>query len=317
MKGLTNCGNTCYLNAALQCLLYCPPLTNYILAGWADKDLLKRRSNACALANEYVSLAKAYWSQKDPPVLDSRPLWAALCKVQKTFANSQPHDAHEALVAVLKHLHESLGKTPRVHPSPTEESSVDVEAWERHVEREGYSVITELFQGQMESRVTAPGGYSSTTHEHFSGLSLDVGSCGSVAQALQRLLEPTRIEDFRTADGTPPVCATQVKRILYCPLLLVIHLKVLDAQGNKLDKFIDYSTTLDLPCSRYSLFAVCMHNGAHYVAACEAGDRWFLIDDASCQELQQVNSVIQRDAYMLLYKKLPERGEEPRRPATC
>lgn len=30
--GLENLGNTCYLNATLQCLTYTPPLANYMLS---------------------------------------------------------------------------------------------------------------------------------------------------------------------------------------------------------------------------------------------------------------------------------------------
>ena len=36
----------------------------------------------------------------------------------------------------------------------------------------------------------------------------------------------------------------------------------------------------------------------------EVQGRWFALDDASARPMPDVNDVIQRDAYMLLYKRL-------------
>lgn len=306
MKGLANLGNTCYLNAALQCLLYAPPLTNYVLVGLADKDLLRKRINACALATEYFSLTKAYWTDDaSKPVLDPRALWTALCKLHRPFANSQPHDAHEALVALLKHLHDALAKTPRVQPSLAWDR-VDRASWEAQCVAEGYSMLTEVFQGQLECVVEGPGGYSSTTYEHFTGLSLDLDSCATVHQALVKCLEPVQIEGFKLPDGTIRG-VTQTKAFRYPPLVLVLHLKRFEPDGTKIDRFVDYSTDLEVPAAggleRYSLFGVCFHRDGHYVAACEVNNHWFLLDDSNCTQLE-VNSVVQKDAYVLLYKKL-------------
>jgi ubiquitin C-terminal hydrolase len=304
MKGLANLGNTCYLNAALQCLLHTPGLTNYVLSGWADKDLLKKRVNACALAGEYIALTRAYWTRPEPATVDPAGVWAALCKLHKPFANARPHDAHEALVLLLKHLHDALARTPRIEPSHAYDR-VDRAAFDAHVAEDGYSILTELFCGQTECLVADDAGrYSSTTHEHFTGLQLDLEGCSGVAQALARAFAPVRLEGFRPGDGGGAAApATQTRRLVYAPLVLVLHLKRFAPDGAKVDRFLDYPATLDLPAQGvYDLFAAVLHNGDHYVSLCEVRGQWRRMDDADVAPVD-VNAVVSKDAYVLLYKK--------------
>lgn len=300
MKGLQNLGNTCYLNAALQVLLFTPPLANYVLSGLAEKDLFKKRLNACALAREYISLAKAYWGSKDPAAVDTRGVHAALSKIHRTFANSQPHDAHEAWALVVKHLHDAF-TTKKVQSLAS--GQADKEAWDAHSVASGHSMLTEMFQGQMESTITAPGGITSVTHEHFTGLSLDLDAAPpGIAQALARTLDPVQIQGYKLPNGDV-VDATQTKVVRYMPLILMLHLKRFHGTGEKNGKFVDYSTSLDLgTLGMYTLFGVIFHHDGHYTAACEVRDQWYLCDDTVVTKIP-VNSVVQKDAYVLLYKR--------------
>ncbi len=309
MRGLLNAGNTCYLNAALQCVLYVPQLTNYFLSPCANDDLLKKRLNACAVANEYAALVRALWGTPPTEPLSSEALRVALAKVHKTFGNAtMQHDAHEALVALLHTLHDALAKT-----SPIQESlaapHVHLDSWNAH-NKGNYSFLTELFQGQMRVTVAGPG-YVSTSYDHFWDLSLAVdGMTGSVAQAVARHLEPTTVDGFKQGDEYITVDIT--RQFVYLPLILVVHLKRFDNRRNKLDKFVDYAVDMDVPfagsqVAHYQLFAVCLHSGdvagGHYAAMCESHGRWFYLDDASAQPVQDLNAIIQRDAYVLLYRR--------------
>ena len=301
MKGLANLGNTCYLNAALQCLLHTPALTNYVLSEWAEKDLRKQRLNACALAGEYISLTKQYWTAPEPGVLDTRPLWTALAKVHKFFGNGDPHDAHEAVLAVLKHLHDALARTPRIQPSIAYDA-VDRPAWDAHLAKEGYSILSEMCVGQVACTLQGPGGFASTTHEHFHGLSLDIEGCATLGQAVAKSFAPSAIDGFTFPDGS--VAAVEQTRLpVYMPLVLILHLKRFDARGAKVDRFVDYSTALEVPGhGTYDLYAVCFHRDGHYVAACRAATDWLLMDDAAVTPMG-INAVVQKEAYVLFYKK--------------
>lgn len=324
MKGLTNLGSTCYLNTALQCLLYCPPLTNYALSGLAVNDLNKKRLNAGALASEYLALANRYWTASEPGAeghpLDTTALHAALSKLHRPFgATDTPHDCHEALCLLLRHLHDALSKAPRAKPAPSD-GLVAADAWEEHLARTGYSLLTDMFQGQLECSVATQephpqhrhgggvgaGASVSVTHEQFMGLSLDARDASSVDRALKAYLEPTAVT-VTTGSDARACPGVLTKKLLFCPLVLVLHLNRLDDAGRKMDKYVDYTTELDLRHlgpggGMYRLFAVAFHAGDHYTAACEVRDRWYLLDDATASEIP-VNDVIRNQACLLLYKK--------------
>lgn len=310
MRGFVNLGNTCYLNAALQCLLHTPPLTNYVLREIAEQDLYKKRVNACLLANEYISLTKAYWRQPDSRALDPCRLRDALCKLRKQFASQQPHDAHEALEALLAGLHDALARMPRMLNSPAQ-AGVDGEAWEADCRACGYSIVTEVFQGQAECVVRcAEAGHRSVTHEHFRGLSLDVQDDTAVEQAIHAQLRAQPVE-YALPDGRQ-ARALQTRRFLYLPLILVLHLKRCDgaAHGNRAT--VEYPAVLSLASAaaarnEYHLFAACFHRDGHYTVACQSTGEWRVMNDAFVERVDASDVVGDleraRDAYVLLYKK--------------
>jgi ubiquitin C-terminal hydrolase len=321
MRGIQNPGNLCYLISALQCLLFVPQLTNYLLADLHEADKLKKRINACSFLTEYVALVRSTWTSDgngSGTSLNAEALWAALAKVHKTFATRvMQHDAHEALMTVLQVLHDALGRTQRLHNVPSLRF-VDRAAWDAHIAAHGYSLLVEMFQGQMRRTVRWDDG-ESVSFEHFWDLAVSIDGASSVTQAISRHMEPETLPGYTTDDGRS-VTATIHKRFVYAPLVLVVTLKRFDSRRNKLDKFVDYTTEMELPCmaqgtaARYQLTAVCLHSGGtdggHYAAMCTSHGHWFYLDDASVTELTDLNSIIQKDAYLLVYRKEDPVGED-------
>jgi ubiquitin C-terminal hydrolase len=141
---------------------------------------------------------------------------------------------------------------------------------------------------------------------------LAVTDATTLNQCLQRHMAPETVDGFKVDDRV--LQASLTKRFTYLPRILIIHLKRFDGDG-KIDRFIDYPAELNLEeyavpeCAHhYGLFGVCMHHGAandgHYSAVCEVKGQWHVMDDESVTLLGNINDIIQRDAYVLLYKRL-------------
>lgn len=304
MKGLHNLGNTCYLNSALQCLLFCPHLTNYFLHGLYEADANKRKKNASRVVDEYASLVKQYWSgSSGATALDPEPLAAAFRKLWKRFVAGQQHDAHDALHCLLQALHDGTSKTAAATPHSKATAvlrGAALDAWHEH-NRGNYSFVTEVFQGQLRKTV---GG--DVHYEHFMDLSLALtADVKSVAAAIAQHLAPTVPEGSGATVGYQPT---------YLPLALVLHLKRFDNKLQKVERFVDYPVTLDLSSltgrqeDTYALFAVCFHSGqygsGHYVACCNFRNTWYVLNDDSSVVLKDINQLVSSNAYFLIYKKL-------------
>ena len=311
MKGLDNLGQTCFFNAAVQCILFSPNSTNYFLK--CAPDLNPKRKGASTVSQAFVDLARSYWnSGAQGEVADVRPVYDAFCKATRSFKPGQQHDAHEAMVCMLDKLHEGLSRLKPGDLGVAKDPSICGAEWTSSLKQE-CSIVSEVFRGQI--RVTVQGeGYTSVTYDHFTTLSLAVNEASALSGCVQRFMAPETVPDFKEGDKTMQVTLT--KAFTYLPRILVMHLKRFDGSATKLDKFVDYPFELSLSTyaasehvhHHYQLFAVCLHRGTesegHYAACCEANGMWFLLDDQSSQRMENINHVIQRDAYILMYKRL-------------
>jgi hypothetical protein len=191
LVGLYNFGNTCFMNAPLQCLINTLPLTQYFLEGHYHQDI--NRVNPIGskgkVAEEFASLVQTVWDQnRRRPWIIPKALKRVIQEIAPQFTDCNQHDAHEMLVYLLDSLHEDLNCVI-VKPSQTENQTTESlnnravvinevdearEAWHRHLARNN-SIIVSLFHGQLKSRVTCSNStcrYVSITFDPFMYLSV-------------------------------------------------------------------------------------------------------------------------------------------------
>lgn len=98
MKGLENLGETCYFNAALQCLLNIPVLSNAIIRHPYEGD--------CAFTCAYTNLVKTYWTRDY--VVDVEPVLLRFRETFPRFVAGQQHDTQEAIMCIIDILERAL-----------------------------------------------------------------------------------------------------------------------------------------------------------------------------------------------------------------
>ncbi|XP_036452159.1 ubiquitin carboxyl-terminal hydrolase 33 [Colossoma macropomum] len=107
LTGLKNIGNTCYMNAALQALSNCPPLTQFFL----DCGGLVRTDKKPALCKSYQKLITDLWHKNRPSFVVPTNLFQGIKAVNPMFRGYSQQDSQEFLRCLMDQLHEELKET--------------------------------------------------------------------------------------------------------------------------------------------------------------------------------------------------------------
>uniref|UniRef100_A0A183IIS5 ubiquitinyl hydrolase 1 n=1 Tax=Soboliphyme baturini TaxID=241478 RepID=A0A183IIS5_9BILA len=109
--GLTNMGNTCFMNSALQCLSNIPPLTEYFLSGRYEAEINEKNPLGMhgELAKAYANLLQQIWSGNETSFFPRR-FKSTVGRYQPMFSGYQQQDSHELMAFLLDGLHEELNR---------------------------------------------------------------------------------------------------------------------------------------------------------------------------------------------------------------
>jgi len=160
--GLRNLGNTCFMNSTLQCLSNSPGLTEYFIDRKYKQEINFKNPLGWQgrIATSYGDLLSEMWSGEYRSVAP-RTFKEVIGEFQPRFSGYQQHDSSELLSFLLDGLHEDLNRvkekpyTQAVESKGRADLVVARESWHRHLLR-NQSVIVDMFQGQLRSRVVCP-----------------------------------------------------------------------------------------------------------------------------------------------------------------
>uniref|UniRef100_A0A672I6A4 Ubiquitin carboxyl-terminal hydrolase n=1 Tax=Salarias fasciatus TaxID=181472 RepID=A0A672I6A4_SALFA len=116
LTGLKNIGNTCYMNAALQALSNCPPLTQFFL----ECGGLVRTDKKPALCKSYQKLVTDLWHKNRPSYVVPTNLFQGIKAINPMFRGYSQQDSQEFLRCLMDQLHEELKESL---PEPYDQST--------------------------------------------------------------------------------------------------------------------------------------------------------------------------------------------------
>lgn len=306
-RGLFNCGNSCYANAVLQCLMCTKPLMIYLLLRLHSKDCCSKSWCLMCELEQYASTLR----ESGGPLSPSRIL-SNLRNIGCRLGGGTQEDAHE----FLRHLVMSM-----------QAACLDGLGGEKHVEPslQETTLIQQMFGGRLKSKVKCLRCYhESERYENIMDLTLEIhGWVESLQDALTQFTAPEDLDGenmYKCGRCSAYVKARKQLSVHEVPNILTVVLKRFQTgKYGKINKCVTFPDMLDMVPfvtgsgdnpPLYFLYAVVVHVdtenasfSGHYISYVkDMQGTWLRIDDSEVQVVS-VNQVMSEGAYMLFYMR--------------
>ncbi|CAM9721306.1 unnamed protein product [Lampetra planeri] len=274
--GLRNLGNTCFLNATLQCLAYTPPLANYLLL--QEHCSTCQRSDfclMCVMERHVVSTFNNSQTVLTPSVITNN-----ITRIAKHLRIGRQEDAHEFLRYVV--------------------DAMQASCLYGHSELDRYTeattLIYQIFGGYLRSRVECMQCCNdSNTYDTCLDIALYINNSSHLVEAFGEFFNEEILDEYTCARCCHKGKATKTMAIHRLPNVLTVSIKRYNLYGVKINQNITYPEHLDMqPFTStsqgepaiYSLYSVLVHKGAdsnsgHYYCYNKISDgKWCRMNDS-------------------------------------
>ncbi|PIN12517.1 Ubiquitin carboxyl-terminal hydrolase [Handroanthus impetiginosus] len=296
--GLLNCGNSCYANAVLQCLIFTRPIASYLLQGLHSRTCRKR--DWCFIC-KFERLI-----QKGQEMLSPLSPIGLLSQIQPI---GREEDAHEFLRNVVDKMQMICLEEAGISGSLAEDSTL----------------MGLTFGGYLRSKIKCMKCLGRSERcDRMMDLTVEIdGNIYTLEEALAQFTTSEMLggdDKYKCSRCKSYEKAKKKLTVLVAPNILTIVLKRFRS-GNleKLNKLVQFPEVLNLSpymsgmndkYPTYHLYAVVVHLGqmnaaysGHYVSYVKdfRGD-WYRIDDSRVSHVD-LATVLSAEAYILFYAR--------------
>jgi ubiquitin carboxyl-terminal hydrolase 36/42 len=327
-SGLINLGNTCFINASLQCLANTPPLVQWLLSNshhqYCRMKLEKKFCLFCE-AERIVKLihSKNSYSSSMSPA-NPNNIARRIKDISKTFRFGRQEDASEFLICLIDKIVEACLRSsqPPERLRPSSGTSYEQLCHSQ-------TFLHDLFGLVLRSRVICSRcRYISDTFEVQYTWIVSVRNQSDLRQSLQQFVcrETLSGENlYRCIKCKQLVPAIKRYTLHKASKILLINLKRFEFGKNshKLSHLVRYPEYLNVKSYmseensndqllNYRLYAVLvhvgssMHSGHYYSYVRSPNNRWYKADDTTMTQCDLNQVLTQHGAYILCYIKETE-----------
>ena len=324
-KGLANLGNTCYMNAAIQCL-------SHLLEFHPKNDnFIDNLNKADELYKTWYNTQIHLWSNLGKNVVVPKKLLRCFIKTCNEkdicFYNFNQNDTEEFINIFMDLLHRSVKTDANISIEGTPKNQLEklqvksVNSWSQFFKNDYSYVIQKFYSQQLSITSCTKCDYMAINFDPYMVLSLEIPKdSSSIYDCLNSYTQKITLDcdNTWTCDKCKEKVQPEKKIKLWKTSNVIIILLKRYSMFQKKDNFIEYPLQLNLEDylidyerkgKNYKLSGICIQSGSlgggHYYAMChnELDGRWREYNDTHVREVSE-DELLRQRPYCLFYRRL-------------
>lgn len=335
LTGLSNLGNSCFMNTALQCLSHSYRFTDFLKKGTYTSKINKKAESLILM--EWDKLRELMWSENC--IISPGGFYTSISKVAKIkdkviFTGHAQNDLTEFLIFMIDCFHTAIMREVNMDIKGDIQTETDKLAkccftMMKTMYKKEYSEILGLFYGIHVSKLeTQTGTLINSVAEPFllvdlaiPNMPLEPGSDINLYTCFEWYTRKEKLDaDNKYLNETTQKEELVQKQILFwsLPEIFIISLKRFSNSIQKNGCLVDfplenldmskYIVGYDKHTYVYDLYGICNHTGGvyggHYTAFVKnANGKWYHFNDTHVKEVTDLSQLKTSQAYCFFYSK--------------